>query len=78
MLVNRRRVKLVAGLYINKRFKSLFVVFRSLYLLDLLDFFDIFLYKVSGIRFIVVGDYLNRCGGVGAFYLFRKIYRNNY
>lgn len=78
MLVNCCWVKLVVGLYINKWFKSLFVVFRLLYLLDLLDFFDIFLYKVSGIWFIVVGDYLNWCGGVGVFYLFCKIYWNNY
>ena len=37
MLANRRRVKPVAGLYINKRFKSLPVVLRSLHLPDLPD-----------------------------------------
>ena len=73
LLANRRRVKPVAGLYINKRFKSLPVVLRSLHLPDLPDPFDIPLHKVSGIRLTAVGDHLNRCGGVGALHLFRKI-----
>ena len=78
MLAYRRRVKPVAGLYINKRFKSLPVVLRSLHLPDLPDPFDIPLHKVSGIRLTAVGDHLNRCGGVGALHLFRKIHRNNH
>ena len=78
MLANRRRVKPVAGLYINKRFKSLPVVLRSLHLPDLPDPFDIPLHKVSGIRLTAVGDHLNRCGGVGALHLFGEIHRNNH
>ena len=78
MLANRRRVKPVASLDVDKWFKSLPVVLCPLHLPDLPDPFDITLHKVSGIRLTAVGDHLNRRGSVGALHLFGEIHRNHH
>ena len=62
MLADGRRVKPVAGLYIDERFKFLAAVFGALFLPDLPDAFDVSLHKVSRIGLAAVGDHLN--GGV--------------
>ncbi len=65
MLANSRRVKPVAHLHVDQRFKGFAAVFRPLLLPDLPNTFHIALSEVGGIGLAAVGDELQRCVGAG-------------
>ncbi len=78
MLANSRRVKPVAHLHVDQRFKGFAAVFRPLLLPDLPNTFHIALSEVGGIGLAAVGDELQRCVGAGAGHLAVEIHRNDH
>lgn len=78
MLADSRRVKPVAHLHVDQRFKGLAAIFRPLLLPDLPDPLHVALGEVSGIGLAAVGDELERRAGAGAGHLAVEVHRNDH
>ncbi|GAR60279.1 hypothetical protein NGUA15_02053 [Salmonella enterica] len=78
MLTDRRRVKPVARLDVDERFKGVAAIFRPLLLPDLPDAFNITLNEVGGVWLAAVGNHLNRRAVTVARHLLREIHRNHH
>lgn len=78
MLADGRRVKPVAHLHVDQRFKGLAAIFRPLLLPDLPDTLHVALGEVSGIGLAAVGNQLNWRVGAGARHLAVKVDGNDH